>query len=134
MDDNNLIPTPDIDETPEEVIVAPEDSILNTVKRMNGINEDYKEFDVDIITFTNAALGILVQIGVGPSTGFEIKDEMAVWSDIIPENRNLSMIKSYIALQVGSMFDPNQSSSIAEARRQKIAELEARINYEADYS
>lgn len=49
-----------------------EESILISIKKMLGLQEEYTPFDTEIVIFINSALFKLMQLGVGPSTGFEI--------------------------------------------------------------
>ena len=69
------------------------DSILTSIKKLLGITEEYEHFDQDIIIHINTALMILTQLGVGPSEGFFIKDNYALWSDFIPDVKTLEAIK-----------------------------------------
>ena len=110
------------------------DSILNSIKKLLGLTEDYEQFDPDIIIHINSAFMILNQLGVGPKDGFTIKDASSVWTDFIPENSNLELIKSYVYLKVRLLFDPPLSSVVAEAINRQINELEWRINVTADSS
>lgn len=50
-------------------------SILNSIKKLLGIANDYKEFDTDIIIQINSVFMILHQLGIGPKEGFHITDE-----------------------------------------------------------
>lgn len=63
-----------------------ENGILTSVKKLLGIAEEYKHFDEDIIVHINSVFMILTQLGVGPSEGFSINDESAVWTDFIGED------------------------------------------------
>lgn len=58
-----------------------EKSILTSIKKMLGPEEDYEHFDHDIITHINTALATLTELGVGPEAGFSITDKTAVWND-----------------------------------------------------
>lgn len=104
------------------------DSILTSTKKMLGIAEEYKHFDMDLIMHINSVLSILTQIGVGPSEGFSIEDEDSTWDDFIPEGYNLESIKSYVYMKVRLMFDPPQSSAVMESMKNMISELEWRIS------
>lgn len=108
------------------------DSILNSIKKLLGITEDYKHFDMDIIMHINMAFMILYQLGVGPSTPFSIEDESSEWSDFLGDSSDLNGVKTYIYLKVRQVFDPPQSSAVAEAIKQNIAELEYRLNAAVD--
>ncbi len=109
------------------------DSILTSIKKLLGIAEDYKHFDNDIIIHINSVFMILNQLGVGPANGFSISDEFATWADYLPEdNKNFEAVKTYIHLKVKLIFDPPLSSTVAEAMKQMISELEWRLNVEAE--
>ena len=108
------------------------ESILTSIKKMLGIAEEYTHFDTDIVMHINSVLSILTQLGVGPSEGFSIKDEDDYWSDFLPEDYNLELVKSYVYLKVGLIFDPPQSSAVMEAKNRMISELEWRINVTVD--
>lgn len=107
------------------------DSILLSVKKQTGIIAEAKEFDDDLILAINSVLGILTQLGVG-ETNYSIKDENDTWADYLGDSKDLEMIKTYIALKVGLMFDPPQSTVISEVKKQMISELEWRINVTVD--
>lgn len=108
------------------------ESILTSVKKMLGIEKEYTHFDQDIIMHINTVLSILTQIGVGPSTGFSIQDENAIWSDFVPANPLLEPIKTYTYLKVKLIFDPPLSSAVTESYNRTISELESRISYNVD--
>ena len=104
------------------------ESILTSIKKLLGIEEEYKHFDPDIVMQINSAFGVLTQLGVGPEEGFFIEDEGAVWSDYLFNDRRLEFVKTYVYLKVRLGFDPPQSSAAIEAINRQISELEWRIN------
>ena len=109
------------------------DSILISIKKMLGITEEYNHFDADIIMHINTVFTILTQIGVGPSEGFIIKDDMTTWDEFIsPESLKFESIKSYIFLKVKMLFDPPMSNTVMESYNRTINELEWRLNVTAD--
>lgn len=108
------------------------DSILTSIKKLLGIAEDYTAFDADILMHINSVFMILSQMGVGPSTGFRIEDEMSTWDEFIAEEDNLDAVKSYMHLKVKLLFDPPQSSAVMQAMNQMISELEWRLYTIAD--
>lgn len=111
------------------------DSILTSVKKLLGIAEDYTQFDTDIIMHINSVFSTLAQLGVGPSNGFAIEDDSAIWSDYLSDNASkLNFVKTYIYLKVRLVFDPPQSSAVIEAFNRNISELEWRINVAAETS
>ena len=108
------------------------DSILTSIKKLLGITEEYENFDQDIIMHINSAFMILNQLGVGPKSGFSISDKSSTWDEFIPESSNLEAVKTYIHLKVKLMFDPPLSSTVIEAIKSQINELEWRLNVSVD--
>lgn len=108
------------------------DSILTSIKKLLGITEEYENFDQDIIMHINSAFMILNQLGVGPKNGFLIKDKSSTWDEFIPERSNLEAVKTYVHLKVKLMFDPPLSSTVIEAIKSQINELEWRLNVSVD--
>lgn len=108
------------------------DSILDSVKKMLGITEDYTYFDQDIIMHINSVFGILTQLGVGPPNGFSISDNTAVWSDFVRDELKLDMVKSYMYQKVKLIFDPPTTGAVMDATNRIINELEWRLNVAVD--
>lgn len=108
------------------------ESILTSIKKLLGIAEEYKHFDTDLIMHINSVFSILTQLGVGPSEGFSITDDSAVWTDFIQENSKIELVKSYIHLKVKLLFDPPLSSAVIEAINRMISEFEWRLNVAVD--
>lgn len=108
------------------------ESILTSVKKMLGIEKEYTHFDQDLIMHINTVLATLTQIGVGPSAGFSIQDENAIWSDFVPVDPVLEPIKTYTYLKVKLIFDPPLSAAVTESYNRTISELESRISYTVD--
>ena len=108
------------------------ESILNSIKKLLGIAEDYDYFDSDIIIHINSVFATLTQLGVGPEDGFSIDDESAKWEDFLPEERMLHSVKSYMFMKVKLMFDPPLSSAVIECTKEQIKELEWRLQVAVD--
>ena len=108
------------------------ESILTSIKKMLGIAEEYTHFDADLVMHINSVLSILTQIGVGPSEGFLIEDEVAIWTDFIKANTKLELVKSYTYMKVKLLFDPPLSSAVIESTNRLTSELEWRIQVAAD--
>lgn len=104
--------------------------ILPTVKKVLGISPEISIFDTDLITHINTVLASLIQIGVGPSEGFEITGDKEKWIDFY-DNKNLNQIRTYVCLKVRMMFDPPTSSILADAMNSNIKEIEYRIYTES---
>ena len=110
------------------------DSILTSIKKLLGIEEDYTHFDTDIIMHINSVLMVLNQLGVGPAEGFIIEDSGALWMDFIPEATpiKLDAVRSFVYLKVKLLFDPPQSSTHIESINRQLSEYEWRLNVAAD--
>lgn len=105
-----------------------DDSILNSVKKILGIEENYTVFDVDIIIHINTVLNILNQLGIGPDEGFMITGETETWDNFIGNDILLNDVKTYIYLRVRLIFDPPTTSFAIEALTKQYQELEWRMN------
>ena len=108
------------------------ESILTSIKKLLGIEEEYTQFDNDIIMHINSVFLNLTQLGVGPAEGFLIEDDTANWEDFIGDSNQLQAVKSYMYLKVKLLFDPPLSSSVIESMNRMIAELEWRLNVAVD--
>lgn len=108
------------------------ESILTSIKKMIGPEEEVTDFDTDLIIHINSALMILTQLGVGPVGGFSITDSSATWNDFLGDESKIEAVKSYVYMKVKLMFDPPTNSALIEAMNQTIRELEFRINIEAE--
>lgn len=107
------------------------ESILTSVKKYCGITDAYTHFDPDLIMHINSVLFVLTQLGVGPSEGFMIEDEVAEWTDFV-QGGQLESVKSYVCMKVRLIFDPPQSSAHMEAMNRMISEFEWRLNVAVD--
>lgn len=103
-------------------------SILEGIKKLLGIPEDYAVFDFDVITHINSAFSTLAQLGIGPTGGFSIEDETSLWSDFIADDKQYNAVKTYVALRVRQLFDPPSTSYLISAFNDQIKELEWRLN------
>lgn len=99
------------------------ESILKTIRRMIGPDEDYEHFDPELIVHINSAFSRLCQIGVGPEQPFKIRGTEETWEDFI-EDGYQEEIKQYIYLSVKIIFDPPASSSVLNAYKDQIEKLE----------
>lgn len=109
-----------------------EKSILTSIKKLLGVDEDYTQFDPDIIIHINTVFMTLKQLGVGPTQGFKIADNTAEWEDFITDRIDLEGLKTYIYLKVRLVFDPPQSSYLIENIKEQIKELEWRLNFQVE--
>lgn len=107
------------------------ESILTSIKKLLGVDENYDIFDPDIIFHINSTLMILAQMGVGQK-GFMIEGEDSEWSDFLNDSTDIESVKTYAYLKVKLIFDPPQSSAVIESMKQLINELEWRLNVAVD--
>lgn len=108
------------------------DSILTSIKKLLGITEEDEHFDADLIIHINSVFATLTQLGVGPTEGFSIKDDSAIWADFLSDSRTIESVKSYMYLRVKLLFDPPLTSAVLESMNRIISEFEWRINVSAD--
>ena len=107
------------------------ESILTSIKKLLGVEYDY--YDADLIMHINSVFMILTQLGVGPSEGFRIEDDLATWNDFLGEDQNFEAVKSYMHLKVKLLFDTSTTSSaVIECMNRMINELEWRLNANAE--
>lgn len=109
------------------------ESVLTSIKKFLGIDEDYEQFDQDVIIHINSVLMVLSQLGIEPKKMVESKED--TWVQVIGDTSNiqtLSAVKSYIYLKVRLLFDPPTSSVVTEAINRQISELEWRLNASAE--
>lgn len=120
------------EETP--FVIDIKKSILNSVKKQLGILPEMKEFDPDIIMNINAAILTLKQLGVGPQDDvFTVEDETQTYDDFLGEgSKETPYVKMYLFYKTKLVFDPPQSSIVAEAIKQNITETEWRLNVQVD--
>ena len=110
-----------------------DDSVLTTIRTMLGPEEDYKDFDPEIIPHINSAFQRLKQLGVGPTSNFRIEDEDATWGDFFGDEESVQdMVVPFIFLKVKTLFDPPTSSIASEAYKSEIDKLEWLMNVDAE--
>lgn len=102
------------------------DSVLNSIKKLLGIQESYTIFDADLIMHINSTFAVLNQIGIGPKEGFMIEDSYTTWDEYITQ-ANESMVKSYVYLKVRLLFDPPSNNFLTESINRQLSELEWRL-------
>ena len=103
------------------------DSVLNTIKKLLGIDADDDSFDSDICIGINSAILTLSQLGLEGKEGFIVTSDEQEWSDYLNDNKILPMVQQYIHLKTKMSFDPPQNSIVGENLKQIITELEWRI-------
>jgi hypothetical protein len=105
-----------------------EQSILTSTKKILGLAANYTAFDHDVITHINSAFSTLTQLGIGPTQGFQIEDEDAVWEDFLGNDIQLDSVKTYVYLRVRLLFDPPATSYLIGAFEKQLEELTWRLS------
>ena len=109
-----------------------ENSILEDISKLLGVQVDEDFFETDIVIHINSAFNQLCQLGVGPDTPFRITTTDETWSDFMPNISDYEDIKTYIYLYVRLIFDPPTSGFVTDAIKARMAELEWRMYVQAD--
>lgn len=104
------------------------DSILSTTKKVLGLDVDNTDFDVDVIMHINSVFATLHQLGIGPSAGYAIEDNVPTWTNFLDTSPLLNSARSYVYLKVRMLFDPPTTSFLIAAMEKQIEELEWRMN------
>lgn len=104
------------------------DSILQSIKKLLGLDPDDTSFDVDILMHINTVFNTLAQLGIGPAAGYMIDGASNVWSEILGSDSNLNSIKTLIYLRVRMLFDPPTSAHAISAFNETAQMLEWRLN------
>lgn len=104
------------------------ESILNSVKKVLGLAEDYTPFDPDIVMHINSAFSTINQLGIGPEAGYEITDDTETWDAFFGTNLRYNSIKTLVCLMVKAVFDPPNTSYLVDAMNHQIKELQWRLN------
>lgn len=123
-------PTPP--EEPKEPTTPMKDSILSSIKKLLGIPDTDTSFDLDISIHINTVFMTLNQLGVGPKLSFSITDANVTWDEFFDNRIDLNGVKTYVYLKVRMLFDPPTSSAVLDAYNKEIAELEWRLNLNAE--
>ena len=110
---------------------ADADSILDSVKKMLGVDLVDDSFDMELIIFINDVFSKLNQLAVGPTTTYAIDDRLDKWTDFLLDRTDLNMVKTYMYLQVRITFDPPTNPSLLENMMKRIQEYEWRLNVQA---
>jgi hypothetical protein len=104
-------------------------SILDSVKKMLGIELEHDFYDEAIVMHINSAFMTLHQLGIGPPEGFSISDNITEWTEFLSEEqlKLLGSLKTFIFLKVKLVFDPPTSSYVLSSVDASIKEAEWRM-------
>ena len=108
--------------------MAEAQSILDSTKKLLGLDPEDDAFDIDVIMHINSVFSTLNQLGLGPVSGFSIEDKEATWEDYIGAVPNINSVKTYMYQKLRLIFDPPQNSFLLTAIEKQILEYEVRLN------
>ena len=108
------------------------DSILVSIKKMLGLDNDYTPFDADVLIHINAAFMTLCQMGIGPKEGFAVTDDSQTWNDFLTNKVMLGGVKTWVYLQVKMLFDPPANSFVMDAYKTQAEQILWRLNVQAE--
>lgn len=108
------------------------DSILVSIKKMLGLDDEYTPFDTDVLVHINAAFMTLCQMGIGPKEGFSVTDYDQTWSDFLTNKVMLGGVKTWVYLQVKMLFDPPTNSFVMDAYKTQAEQILWRLNVQAE--
>ena len=108
------------------------ENILDSIKKLLGIDEMDLNFDQELIMHINSVFMVLNQLGVGPVNGFKISSNDEVWADFVGTRLDIESVKSYIYLKVRLLFDPPQNSFLVDSISKQIDEHEWRLQAQVE--
>lgn len=103
------------------------DSILDSVKKMCNVAEDDPSFDQDLILYINSALMTIMQEWHGMDHAFRVVDGSETWDDLLSDDIDFEGVKELVGLKVRIVFDPPSNSSVMQALKDEIQNLEWRL-------
>lgn len=104
------------------------ESILTSVKKALGLDEDYTAFDPDLVLFINGVLADLHQLGIGPLEGFELTGPDEEWTEFLSNDMTMNNVKTYVYLRAKLQFDPPDSGYAINSFQEQINKAEWRIS------
>lgn len=106
-------------------------SILNSIKKLLGLDHDYTVFDPEILIHINSVFSTLTQLGVGPNEGFLV-EEATTWGEFLEEDPRIANVKTYVYLRVRLLWDPPTTSFAIDSFKKQCEELEWRLSVTVD--
>ncbi len=104
------------------------DSILVTVRTVNGPSPTDTSYDTDLTMYTNTALSILKNIGIGVGKSL-IKSGAETWSDflnvdiLVEDDDMKQMAITFVLLKTKLLFDPPASSIVVQVIENSMNEI-----------
>lgn len=102
------------------------ESILLSTKKKNNVAAEDTAFNDDFLSYINAALAELNQLGIGPAEGLAIEDESTLWTEFYEDPR-LNGIQTFVGLRVKLLFDPPATSFAITMIEDQLREMGWRL-------
>lgn len=109
------------------------ESILNTVKRYCGYEEDYTPFDAELIMLINSSFRKLNRLGVG-AYGFNIASAEETWEQfLVNDYDNFTDTMTFVCIDVKLKHDTSSMSSyVINQLKEELNELGWQLNCNAE--
>lgn len=104
-------------------------SILKSTRAALGLDPEDKAFDADLLTYINAAIQSVIQVGVG--SPIIVEDESTTWDAVTTNKNELGLTKQYVHLRTRILFDsppPSAIGPITEVMHETLWRLEVEAN------
>lgn len=108
------------------------ESILDSEKKLLGLDADYDVFDDDLVIHINSIFGTLHQLGIGPNDQLVITDNTTTWGEYTTDATEVYEVRTYVYLRLRLLFDPPSSGFVYSGMESQIKELEWRLNVKSD--
>lgn len=105
------------------------DSILSSVKKLIGVNDEDTSFDLDIIFNINAAASTLYQLGVLKKP-FTVSSKKDTYDDLLPgvSEDVINQVKMYFVYKTRLGFDSaSLTGTMTQTIKEMISEAEWRL-------
>ena len=100
-------------------------SVLNSIKKLLGVDVSNNAFDTDITIFTNSGLSRVKDLGAGKDgVRIYIVDNTTEWTDLFDDDEILQMIQDLVYLTVKLVFDTPGTSFGIKAIEDEILKKE----------
>lgn len=108
------------------------ESILQSIKGMMGLQSNYTAFDNELVGHINSAIMVAHQLGIGKDD-FQINGPDETFADWLGERpEQFVAVRHYIYLRTKMSFDPPANSFIVSSMEKQIDELTWRLNVQAE--
>lgn len=104
-----------------------EESVLNTIKQMLGLEQEYNVFDQDVLVSINSALSTLKQVGA-MDVAQHVTSASDTWESLGFSDWQLELVKEYIYIKTRLVFDLPSNGQVISAFTERAKELEWRLH------